>query len=284
MSHRSLSNLVSAVLAASFLVRCTDRSPSQASPLSTPQATTGDPTAPSSSQPDIEPLTCDQLESVNVRFSDPGYVDGNRVGMYASFEGAPPGDKFLKIWWDYVNEPQKTEIVDTQAGEPRRDNDDIFDIYALVEHEYDFTQNTEVTVRVELILEDTTRGCARNRSAVVGSGGPTLITRVVTGTSPPNPATISFRPVDTSNVESTVVTVRLSALGSSTSAQMQVGLLKNGACCPWRAPFVIFPADGASHTFRFGADVDFTPDGIAIGFRGVTSAEFRVEVSFTVKE
>jgi hypothetical protein len=65
---------------------------------------------------------------------------------------------------------------------------------------------------------------------------------------------------------------------------MQVGLLRNGACCPWRAPHVVFPADGASHTFRFGADVDFNTDGVAIGFAGVSSAEFRIQVDFVLRE
>ena len=70
------------------------------------------------------------------------------------------------------------QIVDAQAGEVRRDNDELFDIEEIVEHTYeDLSGPTERTVRVELIHEDgNTRLCARNREITVSppapSGGP----------------------------------------------------------------------------------------------------------------
>ena len=87
-----------------------------------------------------------------VRFGDPGFIRRNEVALYAAFLGAPPGDKFLRIYWDHVNKPTEFQIVDTQAGEVRRDNDKLFDIEEIVEHTYeDLSGPTERTVRVELI-------------------------------------------------------------------------------------------------------------------------------------
>ncbi len=119
--------------------------------------------------PDLEGFTCESLEEVRVRFNDPGFIRGNEVALYAAFLGAPPGDKFLRIYWDHVNKPTKFEIVDTQAGEVRRDNDELFDIEETVEHTYEeLSGPTERTVRVELIHEDgNTRLCARNRKITV---------------------------------------------------------------------------------------------------------------------
>ena len=104
-----------------------------------------------------------------MRFGDPGYIRGNEVAVYAGFLGAPPGDKFLRIYWDHANKPAEFQIVDTEAGEVRRDNDELFDIEEIVEHTYeDLSGPTERTVRVELIHEDgNTRLCARNRNITV---------------------------------------------------------------------------------------------------------------------
>jgi hypothetical protein len=123
---------------------------------------------------DLTGFTCDDLEEVRVRFSDPGYIRGNEVAVYAAFLGAPPGDKFLRIYWDLENRPTNFQIFDTQEGEVRRDNDELFDIEELVEHTYDgLSRPTEFTVRVELVHEDgNTRLCARNRGITVQPGGP----------------------------------------------------------------------------------------------------------------
>jgi hypothetical protein len=282
MTRRSLSSLICAALGASLLAQCRDRTPSETTSPTTPPVATGESAADQpASQEEIQALACDQLGDVRARFTDPGFVDGNRVGLYVVFEGAPPGDKFLKIWWDYTNLPGSVQRVDTEAVDTRRRSDSSFDVYALVEHEYAFRRNTEVTVRVELVLEGTTRGCARNRTTVVGPGGDTVLSRVVNGTAPPNVTAIDFPVVDTSNVESADVTVTVTATGSSTAAQMQVGLQRRGACCKWRSPAVIFSADGVPHTFQFSANVrGFNPDGFAIGFRGVKSAEYRLQIEF----
>ena len=111
--------------------------------------------ATSPTAPDLEGFSCETLEEVRVRFGDPGYIRGNEVAVYAGFLGAPPGDKFLRIYWDHANKPAEFQIVDTEAGEVRRDNDELFDIEEIVEHTYeDLSGPTERTVRVELIHED----------------------------------------------------------------------------------------------------------------------------------
>ena len=283
MVRRSLPTLVSLPVAAFLWAGCSDDSPASSSAVSSQLTAPSATTAAETASTDVQPLTCDQLEKVSVRFSDPGFSDGNNVGMYVSYLGAPPGDKFLRIWWDYINDSHTTQIVDTQAGQVRRDDPNTYDIIELVEHEYDLSGSTEITTRVELILEGTTRGCARIRTVIAGEGGQTVIRRVVSGSTPPEPVTLSFRPVDTANVERTQVTVKVTAMGSS-SAQMQVGLTRNGACCDWRAPFQIFAADGTEKTFRFTADVNFRPDGATIGFSGVESADFWIEAKFFLEE
>lgn len=131
--------------------------------------------APTDSPIDPTTFSCSDVQEVRVRFSSPGFVRVNDVAVYASFIGAPPGDKFLRIWWDYEGDREEFEIVDTQAGQPQRDNDDLFDIEAIVEHTYEgLPRQKTFTVRVELILEGGTRGCARNRDVTVdppSSGG-----------------------------------------------------------------------------------------------------------------
>ena len=134
----------------------------------TPSGSATSPTA-AAPAPDLEGFTCDNLQDVRVRFNDPGFVRRNEVALYAAFLGAPPGDKFLRIYWDYANKPDKMQVVDTQEGEVQRDNDELFDVEEIVEHTYDgLSGQTERTVRVELIHEvGNTRLCARNRNITV---------------------------------------------------------------------------------------------------------------------
>ena len=78
-----------------------------------PSTVTMSGSATSAAAPDLEGFTCENLEEVHVRFSDPGFVRGNEVAVYAAFLGAPPGDKFLRIYWDHANKPAEFQIVDT---------------------------------------------------------------------------------------------------------------------------------------------------------------------------
>jgi hypothetical protein len=145
---------------------CANESPTSSSDVEAPAS--GRATTQNDSGVDPQNFSCANVEEVRVRFSDPGYIEENQVAVYAAFIGVPPGDKFLKIWWDYDNKREKYQIVDTQAGEVRRDNDLVYDVEAVVEHTYDgLTDPTEYNVRVELVLEGGSRGCARNRNITV---------------------------------------------------------------------------------------------------------------------
>ena len=102
--------------------------------------------------------------------------------------------------------------MDTQEGEPQRNNDLLFDIEAVVEHAYaDLSGPTERVVRVELVAEaGNTRLCGRNRTITVtpappeivelsaDAGGPyaTLLKQPVTfnglASTTPNPPIVSY--------------------------------------------------------------------------------------------
>ena len=145
---------------------CASESPTSSTDVEAPES--GKTTTQTDSGVDPQNFSCANVEEVHVRFGNPGHIEENHVAVYAGFIGAPPGDKFLKIWWDYDNKREKYQIVDTQAGEVRRDNDLLYDVEAIVEHTYEgLTGPREYNVRVELVLEGGSRGCARNRKVTV---------------------------------------------------------------------------------------------------------------------
>jgi hypothetical protein len=109
-----------------------------------------------------EEFDCTHLETVNVRFSSPGWVDENRVGLYALYEAAPAGEKLLRVWWD--NEKHPTDYQDISLGEGDRRDDQRFDVEQVVEHVYaPVAQPETVLVRTEFILSGKTGNCPRNR-------------------------------------------------------------------------------------------------------------------------
>ncbi len=110
-----------------------------------------------------EEFDCSRVEDVAVRFSDPGFVQGNRAGLYVKYEGVPPGEKLLRVWWNLENEPAVFEDHRLGEGEPRRD--DFFDLEKLLVHVYpEVEAPVTLLVRTELILIGQTGNCARNRS------------------------------------------------------------------------------------------------------------------------
>ena len=109
-----------------------------------------------------EEFNCTNVGEVFVRFSDPGFVDENLVGLYVNYSGMPAGLKTLRVWWDYENAP--TTWLDTILG-------DVSAHEGVMEHAYDrITQDTKIKVRVEVIIADKTGNCARNRYVTVGPG------------------------------------------------------------------------------------------------------------------
>jgi len=175
-------------------------------------------TAPSSSQI-AEEFSCENLEDANARFSHPGYVAGNRVGLYVKYEGAPPGDKLLRLWWDYGNDTTRFQDIRLGPGEVRRDDPNLFDIERLVEHSY-APVPTPVTlmVRAELIVIGKTGNCARNR-------------QVTLEPSPPPPADDSL-PEESAPEGPPVCGARYCAIGNGTVRDNLTGLvwLRNARC------------------------------------------------------
>jgi hypothetical protein len=110
-----------------------------------------------------EEFDCTRIEDVAVRFSDPGFVQGNRAGLYVKYEGAPPGEKLLRIWWNREKDPTIFEDHRLGEGEPQKDG--LFDLEKLLVHVYpNVFSGVTVLVRAELILIGQTGNCARNRS------------------------------------------------------------------------------------------------------------------------
>ncbi len=114
-----------------------------------------------------EEFSCLVVEEVRIRFSDPGYIKSSEVGMFVKYVGMPPGEKKLRVWWDFENEPNRyrdtpIDESDRNPGDPGR-----YDFEGLLEHTY---RNPEVKgrkIRVELILIGSTGNCARNRNIVL---------------------------------------------------------------------------------------------------------------------
>jgi len=121
----------------------------------------------------LEEFNCGNLEDANVRFTAPGYVEGNRVGLFVKFEGVPPGEKILRVWWDHENDATRYQDIRLGEGEPRRDDPNRLDIETVVEHLYPpVAAPVTLQVRTELILAGKTGNCARNRAVTLEPAPP----------------------------------------------------------------------------------------------------------------
>jgi hypothetical protein len=112
-----------------------------------------------------EDFTCENVEEVRVRFSDPGYVDGLSVGLFLKFIGIPAGTKTIRIWWDYETSYDTYQDIPVGDGEVNPEDSGRFDVEFVAEHTYGTPG--EKQVRVELILQGQTGNCARNRDVFV---------------------------------------------------------------------------------------------------------------------
>jgi hypothetical protein len=102
-----------------------------------------------------EEFNCKNVGRSYVRFSAPGWIQGNKVGMWIKHENMPEGQKKLRIWWDYKGAPDTHRDIDIS---------DVTYFEQVIEHEYmNLNGKSEFCVRVELILQDSTGNCARNR-------------------------------------------------------------------------------------------------------------------------
>ncbi len=109
------------------------------------------------------PLACSDIDEVNIRFSEPGWVNRNHVGLFVKYIGVPNGEIKLNIWWDWENDPELLETVKIEDEDLRR-NGDRLDLEKIIEHSYPRgTESIQRLVRVELTLKGRPGHCARNR-------------------------------------------------------------------------------------------------------------------------
>ena len=105
-------------------------------------------------------FSCTNVEMVRARFSQPGYVEHNKVGLYVFFRGIPEGEKRLRIWWDYLGRRDVSRDVRIESGEESFEN--------VLEHVYEgLTEPTTFVVRVQVIVDGLRGQCARNREVDV---------------------------------------------------------------------------------------------------------------------
>jgi len=156
------------------LSACGDRTPTgESAPLSPPSTPVSlQATTPLSSS--TATFDCSQLEEVRVRFSDPGFLDHLRVGLYVQYVGVPPGQKKLRLWWDYENAFDRFQDI-------RIDDSDLErimgrEVYgSVIEHQYEpVSASTRRKVRAELYLAGASGGCARNRDILIQPAGPVV--------------------------------------------------------------------------------------------------------------
>ena len=108
-----------------------------------------------------EPFACSEIAEARARFSEPGFVDENRVGLFVFYVGVPRQEVKLRVWWDHVNDPTHDDI-ELEKEDVRVLSDGTLQIRKLVEHIYSgITMPTERRVRVELIID------GRDRKSVV---------------------------------------------------------------------------------------------------------------------
>lgn len=116
-----------------------------------------------------EDFDCTYLqEERHVRFTSPGYVEGNRVGLFYDYTGAPPGRKTLHVFWDEGNRPNDVELIDLGEGEIQRNDDLRFDLKGVLEHTYhEATETVRRRVRANLLVEGLSGECPTVRRVEV---------------------------------------------------------------------------------------------------------------------
>ena len=97
-----------------------------------------------------------------MRFSDPGFVDNDRVGLFYNYVGAPAGVKKLEIIWDESDAP--TQVITLDDGEVQRDDDARYDYEGIVEHVYrGLTRPVEKVVRINFLCKGQPGKCSTVR-------------------------------------------------------------------------------------------------------------------------
>jgi hypothetical protein len=154
----------------------------------------------------LDDFDCSSVETVRVRFSSPGYVEYDRVGLYVYFDGLAQGPKRLRVWWDYENDA--VHFSDFLFDEEETEIEEVY------EHRYlNLRDSTEMLVRVELIRDGLTGNCPRNRRVTVappppGSGppAPPAATTQTASVGPPISNVDNYDVIYTEGVRFTVLT------------------------------------------------------------------------------
>jgi len=109
-------------------------------------------------------FSCEDITEVRARFSDPGFISGNVVGLFISFRGVPAGNKMAEIDWG------DGTIDSVEIGDGRPQEDGLFDVEGVVGHEYATSTTQTASVRATLTIEGRTGQCARVRDVTVEKG------------------------------------------------------------------------------------------------------------------
>ena len=177
MTHKTMCHsLAAAFLMCCLQAGCSDNAvPTTSGPL-TPTSLPGNEgpqglSAPSASVRHLaaadEEFNCTHLQEWHVRFSEPGYVNGNVVGLFYNYVGVHAGAAKLEIFWDEANEPTRTQYIILGPGEASPDGD-LTNHTGVIQHVYkNITEPTKKVVRVNLICEGKTGNCATVRRITV---------------------------------------------------------------------------------------------------------------------
>ncbi len=107
-----------------------------------------------------EEFNCTNVEIVRARFSQPGYVEHNKAGLYVFFRGIHEGEKRLRIWWNYLERRDVSRDVRIESGEESFED--------VLEHVYEgLTELMTFVVRVQVMVDGLRGECARNREVDV---------------------------------------------------------------------------------------------------------------------
>ncbi len=105
-----------------------------------------------------ETLSCGLFEDARIRFSAPGFINFENVGMYLMLRGMSDGRKRVRLWWDWDNAPNTyTDLILEEN-----------DFNDLLEHRYDALQRkSNKKVRIEVTSDAEEGHCVRVRHITV---------------------------------------------------------------------------------------------------------------------
>jgi hypothetical protein len=114
----------------------------------------------------LEGTDCPNLQEFRLRTTAPGSIEDNVVQAWIKLVGAPADATGLRIWWDYPDGASHDHHLNDL--EFTTNEDGTINIELLAGHTYkNLTEETERTIRAELIVGDEGTHCARVRHITV---------------------------------------------------------------------------------------------------------------------